>query len=197
MPVRQQDARLVIQHLALLPVPSTPPAAATVRASTCRGGTSPMRAASRRAAPSHRCAATTSGALGGSQPGTSPPGTSSRSMGAPLAMGAPTLSSWISRRRGECDRNGDCTITEDTRASFDFSSDNLGGSFTGVCGDPSSESMQVDLARSGCDAVTYQLVVHDSAPSSVFDLALVATRCRCDIGWDPCVDPLPADPCAP
>ena len=98
---------------------------------------------------------------------------------------------------GECDRNGDCTITEDTRASFDFSSDNLGGSFTGVCGDPSSESMQVDLARSGCDAVTYQLVVHDSAPSSVFDLALVATRCRCDIGWDPCVDPLPADPCAP
>lgn len=97
---------------------------------------------------------------------------------------------------GECDRNGDYVIAENTPEVFHVSSDNLGGSFGGACGDPASETEQIDLMRSACDAVSYRLVVSESTPGSPFDVTLAATRCRCDIGWDPCVDALPTDPCA-
>jgi|SRR5580704_13445393 hypothetical protein len=99
---------------------------------------------------------------------------------------------------GECDRNGAYAIQVDTATSFQFSTDNLGGSDDPGCGDdPNTESMQLDLSRSPCADTTYELVVHDSAPGSPYDVTAVATRCRCDVGWVPCVGPLPSDPCGP
>jgi hypothetical protein len=99
---------------------------------------------------------------------------------------------------GECDRNGAYNVLENTAAALHFSADNLGGSFSPQCGgDPGTESMQLLLDRTSCDGVTYELAVHDSAPASPYDVTLVATRCRCDVGWEPCVQPLPAEPCAP
>jgi hypothetical protein len=95
----------------------------------------------------------------------------------------------------DCSRNGDVTIEADTSTTFRISSDNLGGTTT--CGDPGMESIRLELQRSSCDGNTHDLVVSDSAPGSPFSMTVVAKRCRCLIGWQPCAVSLPEDPCAP
>ena len=79
------------------------------------------------------------------------------------------------------------------------SSDNMGGSLDTACGgDPTNgETLRFTIARHACDAATYDLAAQDSVSQSPFALDAVMTRCRCDLGWTPCVDPMPADPCAP
>lgn len=97
-----------------------------------------------------------------------------------------------------CSRNGGYALQENTATVFRGSADNLGGTYGGACGgEPTRETVRFELRRSSCDRARYDLVVHDSAPNSPYERSLTATRCRCDIGWEPCAQALPVDPCAP
>ena len=98
-----------------------------------------------------------------------------------------------------CSRNGDTDNVEDNASGLQFTSMNLGGFDGPQCGpgDPGDESMRVALIHRDCHATTDDLVVNDTTLGSVYELAVVATRCRCDIGWTPCVEGLPDDPCMP
>ena len=107
------------------------------------------------------------------------------------------FSLFVGTTQSGCSRNGDYVIQTQTSSTLRGSCDNLGGSTAMTCGDPSVESVQFTLARSGCDPGSYDLVVQDSRPQSPFNFSAVATRCRCDIGWAPCEQALPADPCEP
>ncbi len=99
---------------------------------------------------------------------------------------------------GECNRAGEYSIQENTSSVFRISASNLGGSFSAACGgDPAAETLHLELSRAACESVRYELAVEDSKPGSPYDMTAVATRCRCDIGWEPCTQPLPVDPCAP
>lgn len=118
--------------------------------------------------------------------------------GSAACNGSPTAFLLVLTSNGQkCSRNGDYVIQANTDSNFRFVADNLGGSFSESCGgDPGSETVQVVLERASCDGARYDLRVRDSRPNSPYTLTARATRCRCDIGWEPCVGPLPADPCA-
>ncbi|HEY1960009.1 MAG TPA: hypothetical protein VGH28_30580 [Polyangiaceae bacterium] len=96
-----------------------------------------------------------------------------------------------------CSRNGDYVIETQTGSALTGSSDNLGGSAAAACGDPGDETLTFTMTRRACDALTYDVSVQDSRAGSPFSFDAVMTRCRCDIGWKPCDDPLPPDMCAP
>jgi hypothetical protein len=98
----------------------------------------------------------------------------------------------------QCSRNGDYEIQTNDDTAFFISADNLGGNASTTCGgDPNGELMTVQLTRAPCDPQTYELIAQDSATDSPYTFSAVATRCRCDIGWEPCAAPQPDDPCAP
>ena len=103
----------------------------------------------------------------------------------------------VTRGGASCTRNADYEIDQSSASYFFFSANTLGGSFDRRCGQPDMETMRLELRRSVCDESTYELVVHDSVSGSIYELTAVATRCRCDIGWTACADPVPDDPCAP
>lgn len=98
-----------------------------------------------------------------------------------------------------CSRNGDYTISEDTSSGLVGTADGMGGSFSEACGgaDPFPETLSFALLRMGCDPSVYRLTIHDSDPGSVYETTAVATRCRCDLAWEPCAEATPDDPCAP
>jgi hypothetical protein len=112
---------------------------------------------------------------------------------------SPTAFEIVLTGPGQCSRDGAITIQTNDASSFDFSTDNLGGSDSAECGatDPSLESMEVRLERRPCDSVTYDFVVTDARKGTPWNFASNAVRCRCDIAWRACVDGLPDDPCAP
>ncbi|MEZ4220865.1 MAG: hypothetical protein R3B13_08045 [Polyangiaceae bacterium] len=119
--------------------------------------------------------------------------------GSAACNGAPTAFLLVLTANGQkCSRNGDYVIQANTASSLRFFADSMGGSFSEACGGhPGGESIQIELERATCDAARYDLRVRDSRPDSPYTLSAVATRCRCDIGWEPCVQPLPDDPCTP
>jgi hypothetical protein len=100
---------------------------------------------------------------------------------------------------GQCIREGTWTIRENTEVSFRASAPSLGGNLGGCGVEPNDESLELDLMRVGCEPATYDVTIHDSALGSPFDLTATATRCRCEIGWNPCRVPFPfrLDPCSP
>jgi hypothetical protein len=98
---------------------------------------------------------------------------------------------------GGCNLAGPFVIREDTENALRTSSNNLGGiDFPKCGGDPSGQILDLDLTRVGCSEATYDLTVHDSRRDSPFDMTVVATRCRCAMGWDPCATQMPSDPCS-
>ncbi|NUP05323.1 MAG: hypothetical protein HOW73_04595 [Polyangiaceae bacterium] len=97
-----------------------------------------------------------------------------------------------------CFRNSDYEILENAESVFRIIADSHGGSTSVECGgDPWRETITLELRADPCDAERFALIVEDSKPDSPYTFEATATRCRCDIGWAPCAEPLPEDPCAP
>jgi hypothetical protein len=111
---------------------------------------------------------------------------------------SPTAFEIVLAGPAQCSRDGAIMIQTNDASSFDFTTDNLGGSDSVECGaaDPSLETMRVALERRPCDARTYDFVVSDARKGTPWNFAANAIRCRCDIAWRACVDGLPDDPCA-
>lgn len=114
--------------------------------------------------------------------------------------GAPTHYQLIVSLPGgsECRRNSDMVVSEANPDLLVAAADNHGGSLQDECGgDPFDEAMTLELVRDSCAADRYALRVTNSKPGSPFNFEASAQRCRCDIGWAPCEQPLPDDICAP
>lgn len=96
-----------------------------------------------------------------------------------------------------CSRNSEIEVLTSTSDAFLAVATSHGGSFTPICGgDPWDEEVELELHRLPCEDSRYALSVRNSEAGSPFTLTATAVRCRCEIGWEPCVEPLPDDPCA-
>ncbi len=94
-----------------------------------------------------------------------------------------------------CQRNGDYEPEGDASSSFAFSSDNMGGSFAPLCGDPHPASIRVELdPRSPCEGDIFDAEIRYDDPSAPYNLTGVAVHCGCTIDWEPFVEPLPPYP---
>ena len=96
-----------------------------------------------------------------------------------------------------CSRNSDLIVAGASPDALTASADNHGGSTSPRCGsDPWDEAMTLRLVREPCDASAFAVSIVNSEAGSPYTLEATGVRCRCDIGWEPCREPLPEDPCA-
>ncbi len=97
-----------------------------------------------------------------------------------------------------CSRFGDYEVVEMGEGVLAGVATNLGGSVGPGCGGtPFDETVTFELRALPCEPDRFSVSVQDSEGlGSPYSLAATATRCRCDIGWEPCEASTPPDPCA-
>ena len=94
-----------------------------------------------------------------------------------------------------CSRNGDyvAEMSDDGLAGV---ATNLGGSTGELCGGtPFDETIAFALEPIACEPDRFRIRIEDDQAGAPYSFDGVARRCRCDIGWEQCVQALPEEPC--